>query len=175
MKRVTITLMFCTSLLLAAIPVPNQIKANFIQTVVNSENNQTLKYSGSVYFSLPNSAKWIYKEPIKKIICLMETKALVIEPELEQVTLFRLNKAIPVLKILKRAKEIDAQKYSAKFNGIKYTIYTDKSNLVKKIEYIDELSNLVTISLKNIDTKPLKKSSIECKIPDDYDIIDGRY
>lgn len=166
--------MLYTSLLLASIPIPEHIVANFIQTVKNLENNQTLKYSGIVYFKPPNSAKWIYKEPIKKIICLMKRKALIIEPELEQVTLFKLNRAIPVLKILKRAKKIDTQKYGAKFNEIKYTIYTDKNNLVKKIEYVDELSNLVTISLKNIYTKPFKKSSIECKIPDDYDIIDGR-
>jgi len=174
MKKIS-TIMLFASALSAALPIPNQVSANFHQTVVNLENNQTLRYSGLVFIKFPNEAKWIYKQPVEKIICLMQNRAWVIEPELEQATLFQLNKTIPLLKILKRAKQVAKSRYEAVYEDIKYIIITDTQEQIKQIEYLDELDNRVILAFKNVKTKPFDKSLLKCTIPDDYDIIDGRY
>ena len=174
MKRISTIILFA-SVLSAALPIPDQINADFSQTVVNLENNQTLKYSGSVYTKLPNEAKWIYKQPIKKIICLMQNRAWIIEPELEQATLFQLDKAVPLLKILKKAEQVSPNRYKAFYEGIEYTIITDNKEQIKQIEYLDDLDNRVILAFENVKTKPFDQSLLKCTIPKDYDIIDGRY
>jgi outer membrane lipoprotein-sorting protein len=167
--------MLLASTLSAELNIPEQIQADFHQTVLNTENNQTLNYSGSVYMKFPNEAKWIYKEPIEKIICLMKNRAWVIEPELEQATLFELDKAVPILKILKQAKEIEKHKYKALYEGVEYIIITDSKDEIKEIKYIDDLGNSVVLTFKELKTKPLDQSILKCTIPEDYDIIDSRY
>jgi len=174
MKKIS-TIMLFASVLSAALPIPDQINADFHQTVVNSENNQTLKYSGSVFVKFPNEAKWIYKQPVEKIICLMQNRAWVIEPVLEQATLFQLNKAIPLLKILKKAVQVAKNRYKAVYEDMEYTIITDSQEQIKQIEYLDELDNSVILAFKNVKTKPFDQSLLKCIIPDDYDIIDGRH
>jgi len=167
--------MLFASVLSATLPVPDQFQAGFHQTVINSENNQTLNYTGSVFMKFPNNAKWIYKQPIEKIICLMQNRAWVIEPELEQATLFQLDKAVPILKILKQAKQIDVHRYKAVYEGIEYIIITDSKEQIKQIKYIDDMDNSVILNFKDIKTKYLDQSLLKCIIPEDYDIVDGRY
>ena len=167
--------MLFASVLSATLPIPDQFQADFHQTVINSENNQTLNYTGSVFMKFPNSAKWIYKQPIEKIICLMQNRAWVIEPELEQATLFQLDKAVPILKILKQAKQIDVHRYKAVYEGIEYIIITDSKEQIKQIKYIDDMDNSVILNFKDIKTKYLDQSLLKCIIPEDYDIVDGRY
>jgi outer membrane lipoprotein carrier protein len=174
MKKTTLFMLFA-SVLYASLPIPDQIHASFRQTVVNFENNQTLNYRGLVWMKLPNEAKWVYEQPIKKIICLTQNRAWVIEPELEQATLFQLDKAIPLLKILEKAEKTAPDRYKAFYEGVEYIIVTDDQKRVKQIEYLDDLGNRVTLAFENVDTEPFDTSLLKCTIPEDYDLIDGRY
>jgi outer membrane lipoprotein-sorting protein len=174
MKKITL-LMLLASLLSASLPIPNQIHATFHQTVIHAENNETLNYQGRMWIQLPNEAKWIYEKPIEKIICLLRNRAWVIEPELEQATLFQLHKAIPLLELLKKAQQIAPHTYKATYEDMEYTITTDKNEQVKKVEYIDDLGNRVILAFEDVETKPFDQSLLKCTIPEDYDIIDGRF
>ena len=173
MKKIIITMLFASALL-ARLQIPDQIHADFSQIVLNTENNQTLRYTGSVFIRFPNEAKWIYKQPIEKTVCLMQNRAWVIEPELEQATLFQLSRATFVLKILKEANQIKKHKYKALHEGVEYIITTDSKERIKRIEYTDDLGNGVVLTFKNIKSNPLNPTSLKCIIPKDYDIIDGR-
>jgi len=128
-----------------------------------------------MWIQLPNEAKWIYEKPIEKIICLLRNRAWVIEPELEQATLFQLHKAIPLLELLKKAQQIAPHTYKATYEDMEYTITTDKNEQVKKVEYIDDLGNRVILAFEDVETKPFDQSLLKCTIPEDYDIIDGRF
>ncbi|MCF6201841.1 MAG: outer-membrane lipoprotein carrier protein LolA, partial [Hydrogenimonas sp.] len=77
--------------LFASLPVPEYISADFTQVVQNKDTKKQLYYSGKLFMKMPEDAKWDYFIPLKKTICLSEHKAWVIEPELEQATLFRLS------------------------------------------------------------------------------------
>ncbi|WP_456323453.1 LolA-like outer membrane lipoprotein chaperone [Hydrogenimonas sp.] len=177
-KITAIAIPFATLLsisLHAALPVPENLNALFLQTVSNHENNRSLNYEGKVWIKLPKQAKWIYEKPVKKIICVTKDRAWVIEPELEQATLFRLQKAIPLMQILQNAKRISKGHYRAEYGGVAYRIDVDDKKRLKSISYEDDLGNMVTISFRNIDNSPIDEKVLQCDIPQDYDIIDSRY
>ncbi|BBG65541.1 outer membrane lipoprotein carrier protein LolA [Hydrogenimonas sp.] len=174
MKIIIVTAL-AAKLLMASLPVPDYFSADFTQVVQNRETKKQLYYSGRLFMKMPSDAKWDYFIPLKKTICLIDHKAWVIEPELEQATLFRLKKSIPLMEILKNAKKRKNGDYEAEFGGTKYLIATDPQNSVKSISYLDEMGNRVTLRFQNVKTEPFDSSKLECEIPDDYDIIDGRY
>ncbi|WP_201352933.1 LolA-like outer membrane lipoprotein chaperone [Hydrogenimonas urashimensis] len=174
MNRIFAAIALSTALF-AALPVPEQMRADFNQTVLNSENNRTLRYSGHVAVKVPDRAKWIYETPVKKTICLQGNRAWVIEPELEQATLYRLDRTIPLLAILEHAKNIDKTHYIAHYNGVAYDIYVDGGKHLNSVGYTDELGNRVTLKFSRVDTSKIDDSLLECDIPEDYDIIDGRF
>ena len=174
MKKIT-AMMFLAVSLFASLPVPGSMYALFHQTVVNRESNQSLRYEGKVWIKIPDEAKWIYEKPVKKIICVTKERAWVIEPELEQATLFQLKKAIPLMEILQKARKVSPGRYETKFEGTTYHIRTDSAKQLRSIGYEDDLGNRVTLTFEDIDTRPVEEKSLRCDIPKGYDIIDARY
>ena len=161
--------------LLASLPVPQFFSADFTQVVQNKDTKKQLYYSGKLFMKMPEDAKWDYFIPLKKTICLSDHKAWVIEPELEQATLFRLKKSIPLLSILKNAKRVGDGVYEAEYGGVDYLLKVDSKGVVSSVTYLDEMGNRVTLRFQNVKTKPFEVSKLQCEIPEDYDIIDGRY
>ncbi len=159
----------------AALSVPDNLFAPFHQTVRSHESNRTLEYEGKVWVKVPEEARWVYEKPVRKIICVTHDRAWVIEPELEQATLFQLKKAIPLITILKQAKKVSDRAYIAEYEGLTYHIEVDEKGNLKSISHKDDLDNRVTLSFGNIDTKPIDEKTLRCDVPEDYDIIDGRY
>ncbi|WP_457593249.1 LolA-like outer membrane lipoprotein chaperone [Hydrogenimonas sp.] len=174
MKKLLIAA-FLAEWLMASLPVPKYFSADFTQVVQNKDTKKQLYYSGRLFMKMPDEAKWDYFIPLKKSICLTEHKAWVIEPELEQATLFRLNQSIPLLQILKSARKVGPDTYKAEYDGIDYALKVDKDKRISSVSYLDEMGNRVTLRFQNIETKPFDSSKLECLIPDGFDIIDGRY
>ena len=163
------------ALLYAGLPVPEQMQADFNQTVRNTDSNETLHYSGHFALKVPDRAKWVYERPIRKVICLDRDRAWVIEPELEQATIYRLDKAIPLVAILKKAKKIDENRYEARYNGTTYELSVDEKMQPSTLSYDDELGNRVTMRFSRFKTGPISDKALECSIPKEYDVIDGRF
>ena len=162
-------------MLFASLPVPSQLRAHFTQSILNRDANQTLTYEGRVAVRLPDKAKWTYTAPIPKIICLDGERAWVVEPELEQATLYRLGQTIPILAILERAEKVGKNRYKARYNGIDYEITVDDDLHLKSVSYDDDLGNRVTMHFSHLDTSSVDPKALACEIPEDYDIIDGRF
>jgi len=162
------------SLLFAGLPVPKTLEADFVQTVRSPDTNRTLSYRGHMLARLPDRAKWIYTKPMHKTICLDHDRAWVIEPELEQATLYRLGHAIPLAAILQRAEKIGENRYAALYKGVDYEITVDSRQRLESVAYDDDLGNRVTLRFSRLRTEPVDADALRCEIPDDYDIIDGR-
>ncbi|WP_353662312.1 LolA-like outer membrane lipoprotein chaperone [Hydrogenimonas sp. SS33] len=158
----------------AGLPVPAQMQADFNQSIINKENNETIRYEGHFALKVPGMAKWVYTRPLSKTICLDNDRAWVIEPELEQATLYRLNRAIPLVAILKKAKRIAPGRYEAKYEGVDYDITVDDKGRPLTLSYRDELGNRVLMRFSNLNTAPFDPALLKCDIPDGFDIIDGR-
>ncbi len=174
MKKILIAALFA-KWLMASLPVPDYFSADFTQVVQNKETKKQLYYSGKLYMKMPNEAKWDYFIPLKKSICLMDHKAWVIEPELEQATLFKLKKSIPLLQMLKNAQKTGPESYKAEYGGVEYSLKVDEKGVIRRVSYLDEMGNRVILRFQNVETKPFESSKLECLIPEDFDIIDGRY
>lgn len=147
-------------------------EATFIQTVTDPKG-KVIKYSGDVILSAPNNARWHYQEPIEKILYISELKVFLVEPELEQVIINRLEKHIDVFSILDKAKKIKDDRFETKFGDKIYTIVYKNSDIVS-IEYKDELDNSVKILFsKQIKNKDYNINIFKPLIPNGYDVINN--
>lgn len=145
------------------------IQSEFIQVV--KSNEAVANYAGKFYASSNNKALWIYEIPSKKMIYFSDNRIMVIEDDLEQVIISKLDNSINLAKILSSAKKISANLYKTIHDEIEYLI-TTKDNMPYTIDYKDKFENKVRITLKN----PIKDSLIPDdiftpKIPSGYDII----
>ncbi|MSN96294.1 outer membrane lipoprotein chaperone LolA [Campylobacter sp. FMV-PI01] len=144
------------------------LSADFIQTIKNKDSK--IIYSGN-FFATNSAAFWSYKTPNLKDIYFNKTQVVVIEPELEQVILTNLKDIPNLIKVLKNAKKLKPNLYSANFNDILYKIEL-KDSLLYKIDYKDNLDNEVEIVFSEVKKdENLNQDLFLPKIPDGFDII----
>ena len=160
----------------ASITLPENFQAKFTQKITNPKK-KVINYSGKVYFSDKSLLKWEYIKPTKKEVCTNGEDLIVVDHDLEQVSNYRINKGFDLSKILKKAKLYKDRKhvYIAKYEGRNYTIQTDKKGHLSRVAYFDDLENSVLIIFTKMKygKGKLKASSMQCKYPKNYDIING--
>ncbi|MCF6310047.1 MAG: LolA-like outer membrane lipoprotein chaperone [Sulfurimonas sp.] len=148
----------------------NSFEADFSQSITD-DKNKVLVYNGHVIASKPQNAKWSYYKPVKKDVYINKFEVVVVEPEIEQVIVRRVESKLDFFKMISKAKEIEKNVYSANFKDSKFTI-VQSNNAIESISYIDEFENRVKIVFKNIK----QNHNIDLKIftpifPLYYDII----
>jgi len=145
-------------------------KADFTQKVVD-ENSKELLYEGKLLAKYPNQSLWKYVTPVEKEIYLNDRVVTMVEPDLEQVIIQKMQNEINLLKLLKDVKKISKERYETEFGGVKYTIIV-ANNTPSKILYRDKFDNNVTISFKNLDTKTeLDEKQFTPSYSEDFDVI----
>ncbi|KIM05747.1 MAG: hypothetical protein KU28_09615 [Sulfurovum sp. PC08-66] len=172
--RVLIILVLLNALGWGAIDLPTSFSASFEQIVTNPKKKK-LHYSGTLQFSKANGLKWIYQKPTKKDVCSDNVRLVVVDHDLEQVSYYKLNKAIKLDKIIQNAKVLRPGVYTAHYDGKTYTLRVNKENKITQIAYYDELENMVQIVFKNLKSNPkdITPSHLQCHTPKAYDTIDG--
>jgi outer membrane lipoprotein carrier protein len=171
MKKIIFMLLMSSILIATNLTNIQTIQTSFIQKIKNNTNN-VLTYQGTMFAQKQNNlALWIYEKPKYKEIYYKNGEIVIIEPDLEQVTFAKLEKAPNIITILKNAKQISKNKLITIFNNTKYKISTD-DNFVKYIEYKDEMQNYVRIDFINpkINQK-IGKNRFVYKIPSGYDVL----
>jgi len=174
----------------ADIVLPNNFETDFKQTITN-DKGKTINYSGDVKFKQDRTIlldehgsqtemtsslfKWSYKSPTEKEVCTDGVQLIVIDHDLEQVSRYLIDDGLELEKVLKVAKKIDRQNYTALYKEIEYLITVDKENRLKKIFYTDSLDNRVKIIFENMNynNKSFDDRGLECEEPKDYDMIEG--
>ena len=168
--RYIFLLSFLATFSFANIDSINSFEADFRQDVTNDKGN-VLSYSGHIKAIKPQNALWSYQTPIKKEIYVTAYKVVIVEPEIEQAIVKVIQNDFDFFSMIKNAKEIKKNIYSATFKESKFTIKL-KQKKIESITYIDEFENHVLITFtkqvqnRNIDVKTFKVS-----IPIEYDII----
>ncbi|BAF69941.1 LolA-like outer membrane lipoprotein chaperone [Nitratiruptor sp. SB155-2] len=146
------------------------LQSHFIQQITNDQN-KTITYTGEVVYKAPNHLYWKYVSPIRKEIYINGKKAVIIEPEIEQVVIKRLDDTLSLDTILHNAKKISKDRFEANYENKKFTILLKNSKLYT-IEYKDELGNNVTLKFinpkQNVQIDP---SLFEYHIDPEYDVI----
>ena len=146
MKYILATLL-CSTLSFASIDNITSFKADFSQSVTD-DKNATLSYSGNLAAQKPQDAVWHYTSPIKKDVYIDRFRVTVVEPEIEQVIVRRIESNFDFFKMIKNAKKVAENKYEANYNEANFTI-TTKNELLESISYKDEFENDVKILFTN--------------------------
>ena len=172
--RLFIILLLLNALGWGAIDLPTSFGASFEQIVTNPKKKK-LRYSGTMQFSKANGLKWIYQKSTKKDVCSDNVRLVVVDHDLEQVSYYKLNKAIKIDKIIQNAKVVRQSVYTAQYDGKTYTLKVNKNNEITQIAYYDELENMVQIVFTHLKSSPkdIAPSHLQCPIPKTYDTIDG--
>ncbi len=148
----------------------NTYEATFIQSIINSSGKEIL-YKGKIYIEQPSQMLWKYDDPIEKFVHINNKDVTIIEPDLEQAIVSRLEKEINIIKLLKDSIKIDNTTYKSTLYDKVYIIKIINNKLTQ-IKYVDELDNKITIDFKDIKQNETIQSDIfKYKIPYDFDII----
>jgi len=169
MKHLLATLL-CSTLSFASLNNINSFEANFIQSVTDDKNT-SLNYSGYLAAQKPQNAVWNYLEPIKKDVFISEYSVTIVEPEIEQVIIRKIESNFDFFMMIKNAIKIDKDTYKAQYKKANFTIKM-KNDLIKSISYKDEFENDVVVSFE----KQKQNTKIDEKvfipiIPIEFDVI----
>lgn len=172
--RLLSLLLLASSMLFANIELPENFQADFTQNITNTKAN-VIHYSGKVRFSNENLFKWSYAEPTKKEVCTNGLELLVVDHDLEQVSVYLIEKGMDIAKILKKAIPHNKNVYVAEYENKKYTIQVDEKQKLHSIAYFDDLDNKVQIVFSHMKYAKgnLPASTMKCDYPNSYDRIEG--
>jgi len=169
MRLLFATLLFATALF-AISEKTDTMQADFVQTITDDKNS-TITYRGDMLAKRPSMALWNYKEPIQKSVYVTARNVTVIEPELEQVIIKKLNGSVDILAILAAAEQIGKNSYRAYYSGKEYLISV-KDDQINTISYTDAFDNRVSIVFdKQQINQKIEDSRFKATIPQDFDII----
>ncbi len=145
-------------------------EADFIQSVTD-EKKKVLTYNGSLIASKPQNALWRYTSPVNKDVYINRFNVTIIEPEIEQAIIKRIESNFDFFQMIKNAKKIDKNTFIAKYGSNDFLIKT-KNKFIESISYVDEFENSVKILFsKQKQNSEIDKELFIPSIPVDFDII----
>jgi len=169
MKFLAISLLLMSSLI-ASISNINSFEADFTQTITD-DKSKVLSYNGHVSAVKPQVALWSYTTPVNKNVYINTYEVTIVEPEIEQVIVKRLESNFSFFNMIKNAKKIDKNTYEAFYKSSKFIIVMENES-IKSISYVDEFENNVKIVFKNQKTnKTIDKNIFIPKFSLDFDVI----
>lgn len=169
MKPLLIAL-FITAELFASIDSVVSFDADFIQNITD-DKDKTISYTGHILATKPQNARWSYFKPVKKEVYINDYDVTIVEPEIEQVIIRKIESNFDFFKMIANAKETSKNNYSAKYGE---TLFNIKKNgeLIESISYLDEFENRVKITFKNQkQNQSINKILFMPTYPLDFDII----
>ena len=160
----------CVTLALASFDNISSFQADFTQSVTD-DKKKVLSYSGTVIASKPQNAVWKYIKPINKLVYINSYKVTIIEPEIEQAIVKRIESNFDFFNMIKNAKMITKDVYIAKYKNSEFTIMTE-NKLIKSIAYIDEFENSVQVVFENQEqNEKIDEKIFIPHIPIEFDIV----
>ena len=169
MKYIFIYLIFISQLF-ASLNEIDSFEADFTQSITD-DKAMVLTYTGHILASKPQNAIWKYTNPVSKDVYINKYEVTIVEPEIEQVIIKRIESNFSFFNMIKNAKKITENTYEAYYKNSKFIIIKDKK-LIKSISYIDEFENDVKIVFKNQKiNKYIDSGAFIPKFSLDFDII----
>jgi len=147
-------------------------EADFVQTITD-ETGKVLTYKGKMYTKRPSFVLWDYTYPQRaaKKLYLNETRAVLVQPMLEQATITEIRGGMNFFKILSSAKAVDDTHYLATYHKINF-ILKQENGVIISLSYEDELENKILIIFsKQRQNRFIEDNLFRPKVPQDYDII----
>ncbi len=168
--RLFFTALLCVTSLFALSETTDTMQADFVQTITDDKNS-TITYRGEMLAKRPDMTMWHYKEPFEKMVYISANNVTIVEPELEQAIVKKLDGSIDILGILASARQVAKERYAAYYNAKEYDI-TMQGDKIKTIRYTDGFDNKITIVFdKQLINRPIDNGRFKAVIPDGFDLI----
>ena len=87
----------------------NSFEADFKQNIVDDQN-KTIVYNGHIQAEKPQYAVWKYISPIQKNVYITPTEVIMVEADLEQAIIKRIDSNFDFFSLLSSAKKINDNK-----------------------------------------------------------------
>jgi len=156
--------------LFASLEEITSFEADFTQSITD-EKNKTINYNGHIVASKPQNARWSYFKPVKKEVYINNFDVTIVEPEIEQVIIRKIESNFDFFKMISNAKKIEENKYLAHYKDSNFTIIK-KGALIESISYLDEFENRVKIIFKNQkQNQKINETVFRPFFPLEFDII----
>ncbi len=154
------------------IKIPASFSAKFTQKVT-TDKKKVIKYSGNILLNNGGKMKWSYRQPTKKEVCSSKNIFMVVDHDLEQVSFYKVDKALNLSHILKSAKLYKGRLYTARFGDSTYTFSLDKKGQISQLAFKDSLDNVVNIHFLDMkySNKINSSKNMKCPYPKAYDLI----
>lgn len=163
-------ILFITAELFSSLDGIVSFDADFTQSITD-EKNKTINYSGHITAKKPQNARWSYFKPVKKEVYINNYDVTIVEPEIEQVVIRKIESNFDFFKMIANAKENSENSYTAKYGEALFEI-KKSGDLIESISYMDEFENRVTIIFKNQkQNQDIDKTLFMPTYPLDFDII----
>jgi len=168
--RLFYTVLFCVTSLFALSETTDTMQADFVQTITDDKNS-TITYRGNMLAKRPNMTMWHYREPIEKSVYVSAQNVTIVEPELEQAIIRKLDGSIDILAVLASAKREGKNSYTAYYNAKEYHLSIE-GDMIKSIRYVDAFENSVSIVFdKQKINQIIDENRFKADIPKEFDII----
>ncbi|MDF1875602.1 outer membrane lipoprotein chaperone LolA [Sulfurimonas sp. SAG-AH-194-I05] len=169
MKLLFIPLLY-SSIAFASLDTIYSFQANFSQTVTD-DKNVSISYEGYVQAKKPQNALWNYQTPIVKDIYINQYRVVVVEPEIEQVIIRKIESSFDFFKMIRNAKKINDTTYEAHYMESQFII-TIQDDFIQAIAYIDSFENNVKITFtKQKQNIKIDKEVFIADYPRDFDVV----
>jgi outer membrane lipoprotein carrier protein len=169
MRLLLLALLSFTSLFAVAESL-NSFSADFEQRITD-EKNSTISYQGHVWAKRPDLAHWDYRTPVNKSLYIRGERVVIIEPDLEQAIIKKIDGDINLLAVLSSAIHVGKGRYRADYGSQTFFI-TMHNGIIASISYKDAFDNLVELVFMHQEqNSPIDDARFNAVIPDDYDII----
>ncbi|ABB44320.1 Outer membrane lipoprotein carrier protein LolA [Sulfurimonas denitrificans DSM 1251] len=161
---------FITVELFASLDSIVSFDADFTQNITD-DKNKTISYNGHIIATKPQNARWSYFKPVKKEVYINDYDVTIVEPEIEQVIIRKIESNFDFFKMIENAKENSKDNYTAKYGDTLFNI-KKKGDLIESISYLDEFENRVVIIFKSQkQNQAINKILFMPTYPLDFDII----
>jgi outer membrane lipoprotein carrier protein len=158
------------SSLFAVAETLNSFSADFEQRITD-EKNSTISYKGHVWAKRPDQAHWNYQSPVNKSVYIKGERVVVIEPDLEQAIIKKIEGDINLLAVLSSAVPLGGERYRADYGSQTFFI-TMQSGVIAKIQYRDAFDNLVElIFMRQEQNGPIAAERFDAVVPESFDIL----
>lgn len=145
-------------------------QGDFSQVITKNDNTKIV-YLGKIYIKQPSSILWQYQKPIIKNVYVNDYMVIVDEPALEQVIFSEIKENINFMEVIQKAKKVSGTYYKTTIDHRNYNLVII-DGILKKIEYMDDVENVVVITFSNIKiNKDIDDATFKFQVPNNYDIV----
>jgi outer membrane lipoprotein-sorting protein len=155
--------------------VPGSLTASFVQTAVGG--GYIGRSSGTLTLNRSRAFRLDVRRPTRQVICNYRSGVRLIDYASHTVVRYSVGGLLDMMQILKVAKHVSGNRYSSRYHGFRFTLWTNKRGEVIQMVFRDKkgIKNTVRFSRIRYNKRPLPAARFQCHAPRSYRVVRGTF